>query len=126
MKEKLSMEEWAAQIASQLKEEYPTFRERSQKARDLFDQLCLNLAPDDQESNHLQAPNAVVEIIDRESGLLCRRYLEIEYDETGNGLRLCGDDIAGNPAQIVFLSSTALESMKDLQGRGPDAPRCKH
>lgn len=100
--------------------------DRSKLARELFDTI-LKMLPDNHEAaTQIASPNAVVEVVDSKTGKMYRRYLELEYDETENGLRLLGDDIGGNPVQIVYLSNSALERMKDLQGFGPDNPVCNH
>lgn len=72
----------------------------------------------------IAAPNAVVEVIDRETGRLFRRYLEITFDETDNGLRLFGETMAGEQTEIVFLSEEAIRKIADLRGKGLDKPRC--
>jgi hypothetical protein len=100
--------------------------------RRLFDGLCEKLSKDlsaDPSAglsiDHISAPNLVVEVLDAESGRLFRRYLELEFEENDNGIRLVGENMAGEAAQIVFLSETALKKMRDLRGYGRDTPRCK-
>jgi hypothetical protein len=92
--------------------------------RRLFDGLCESLL-EDASTDHIFAPNAVIEVIDTGSGRLYRRYLELSYDENDNGIRLMGETMSGDPAQIVFLSETALEKIRSLKGEGADAPPCK-
>ena len=98
--------------------------ERARLARRVSDELASRLSEEAPDTCHIAAPNAVVEVIDEASGHLYRRYLEVEYDESDNGLRLMGEDVAANPAQIVFLSEAALFRMRELRGGGPDEPRC--
>jgi hypothetical protein len=104
--------------------------------RRLFDGLCERLSADfstdlsedsseDSSVDHISAPNLVVEVLDTESGRLFRRYLELEFDENDNGIRLIGENMAGEEAQLVFLSETALKKMQDIRGYGRDTPRCK-
>jgi hypothetical protein len=93
--------------------------------RRLFDGLCEPLL-EDSSTDHIFAPNAVIEVIDTSSGRLYRRYLELSYDENDNGIRLMGETMSGDPAQIVFLSETALEKMRSLKGEGVEAPPCKN
>jgi hypothetical protein len=76
-------------------------------------------------TDHIAAPNAVLEVVDAGSLLLYRRYLELEYDENDNGIRLTGEDLTGKTVGIVFLSETALKKMNDLRGAGADSPPCK-
>ncbi|MDR1352223.1 MAG: hypothetical protein LBK05_02980 [Treponema sp.] len=92
--------------------------------RRLFDGLCEKLSKD-LSVDHISAPNLVVEVLDTESGRLFRRYLELEFDENDNGIRLIGENMAGEAAQLVFLSGTALRKMRDIRGCGRDTPRCK-
>ncbi|MDR2784692.1 MAG: hypothetical protein LBB83_02135, partial [Treponema sp.] len=65
------------------------------------------------------------EVLDAESGRLFRRYLELEFEENDNGIRLAGENMAGEPTHLVFLSETALKKMRDIRGHGRDTPRCK-
>lgn len=99
--------------------------EAAKAARALFDAVAGALLEDAPPASRIAAPNAVVEALDAQTGRLYRRYLELGYDEGPNGLRLMGEDLAGQPVQLVYLSDTALRSMHELQGHGPDEPRCK-
>lgn len=121
-----SREELAQQLAAWIEKNADTPHTRSRLLREVFDGACAALLKNAPAQTHIAAPNAVVEAVDAESGLLYRRYLEIEYEENDNGLRLIGEDISGLPAQIAFLSETALGRMHELRGKGPDAPRCDH
>jgi hypothetical protein len=76
-------------------------------------------------TDHIAAANAVLEVVDAASLRLYRRYLELEYEENDNGIRIVGEDLAGKSVGIVFLSETALKKMRDLRGAGADLPRCK-
>ena len=96
--------------------------ELSNAARKLFDGICGGITCG--ESIRLESDNAVLEIIDKNSGRLLRRYLELEYLETANGIMLTGENIAGEPAQIVYLSESAIGRIHELQGEGWDSPRC--
>lgn len=101
-------------------------RGRSAFMRMLFDAVSALPGPDNSESlSYISAPNAVVEVIDWESGVLFRRYLELDYDENDNGIRLRGEDMTGREISIVYLSGAAIEKMNDLQGHGIDKPRCE-
>ena len=99
--------------------------EQAKLARQLYDGLADRLREPAPDTRHITAPNAVVEVVDEATGRLYRRYLELAYEESDNGLRLLGEDISANPVQIVYLSETALARMKELRGGGPDAPRCQ-
>jgi hypothetical protein len=95
--------------------------------RRLFDGLCEKLPADgsgNSSIDHIAAPNLVVEVLDTESGGLFRRYLELEFDENDNGIRLIGENMAGEATQLVFLSEAALKKMRDIRGAGRNTPRC--
>lgn len=93
--------------------------------RSIFDHITETALQETYKSTDaIQAPNAVVEVIDEETGQLIRRYLELTYQENSNGLRLIGEDLAGQESQIVFLSETAIAKMQELQGNGADEPSC--
>ena len=55
--------------------------------RKLFDKIHENMIID-AEINQITSPNIVAEVIDEKTGLLFRRYLEIEYNENSNGLMI--------------------------------------
>ncbi|MCP1102090.1 hypothetical protein M2454_001690 [Aequitasia blattaphilus] len=126
MNEKQFIKNLAENIVEKLKTSATNTEEQGKLTRELFDEVTNILLKDQPDVTHLSAPNGVIEIIDTKNKHLYRRYLELAYDETGNGLRLLGDDIGGNPVQIVFLSNSALEQLNDLHGAGPDNPRCDH
>lgn len=118
--------ETAEAFAAAAKAQDLTPAEAARAARDLFDVVSETLLEDAPPVSHIAAPNAVVEAVDKDTGRLYRRYLELAYDETANGVRLLGEDMAGKPVQAVFLSDAALKSMHELQGSGPDEPQCKN
>ena len=124
MDSKISFEKLMDELTGWVNKNTASPGDRSRLARRLFDELASRLLEEVPGTCHISAPNAVVEVVDETSGHLYRRYLELEYDESDNGLRLMGEDIAANPAQIVFLSEAALSRMKELRGEGPDEPRC--
>lgn len=94
--------------------------------RRLFDALAQIWDEGAPPAIQLSAPNGVVEFVDGETGRLLRRWLELEYYENDNGIRLVGEDMAGKEAHIVYLSETALKKLHDLSGQGRDEPRCDH
>lgn len=99
--------------------------EQAIRLREIFDELTEQLLPAG-DVDQIEAPNAVLEVMDEVSGRLVRRYLELEYQENDNGIRLSGEDLTGHDVRIVFLSNQALEKIHDLQGQGRDDPRCDH
>ncbi len=74
--------------------------------------------------DRIHAESVVLEVTDAETGLSFRRSLPLSYTENANGILLAGEDVSGKSVQIAFLSSFAVEKMRDLSGKGPDAPRC--
>jgi hypothetical protein len=92
--------------------------------RRLFDGLSEKLL-ENTATDHITAANAVLEVLDDDTGRLYRRYLELGYEENDNGIRITGENMAGEETGIVFLSETALKKMGDLRGAGADTPRCK-
>ena len=91
--------------------------------RRLFDRIYESVIAD-AEINQITSQNIVAEVIDEKTGLLFRRYLEIEYNENSNGLMISGEDIKGEKSEIVFLSETAVSRMSELKGEGADKPSC--
>lgn len=74
----------------------------------------------------LEANEAVVEFLDKNTGTLFRRNLPINCIETANGIVLSGETMDGQPSKIAFLSETALQKINDLVGKGPDVPHHDH
>ena len=91
--------------------------------RKLFDKIHENMIID-AEISQIISPNIVAEVIDEKTGLLFRRYLEIEYNENYNGLMISGENIKGEKSEIVFLSETAVSRISELKGSGSDNPHC--
>lgn len=78
------------------------------------------------EIDRIQADEVTLEVVDAASGKLFRRKVPLSYVENDNGILLGGEDSSGAPSQIAFLSSAAMDKLRDLTGKGPDAPRCDH
>lgn len=91
--------------------------------RSIFDDISNKLTKNNEDL--ILAENIVVEVINKDSGNLYRRYLEIKYLENNNGLILEGEDLSGKDSKIVFMSESAILKIKDLQGMGLNKPRCK-
>lgn len=95
----------------------------SSELRTIFDKLTSEvLKKQNTEKKQITSPNLVVEVIDSNNGQLYRRYLEMEYTENANGIRLKGEDLGGNPSEIIFLSGYSIERIAELQGEGSDTP----
>lgn len=94
--------------------------------RNVFDGLSDKLKEQSKgEEKLIESENAVVEIIDKNTGMLYRRYLELRFHENSNGIIIEGENLSGEKSQIVFLSNSAIVKIKELHGEGPDEPRCK-
>lgn len=79
----------------------------------------------DQSFDCITAHQAVLQVEDASTGRLFTRLLPLSYTENSNGLTLDGEDAAGAPSRIVFLSETAVKKIDDVTGQGRDNPRCK-
>ena len=88
-------------------------------------QLAENeVSKEDEILDNIQAGSVVVEVKDRNTGLMFRRNLPIDYLETDNGVILSGETLSGSISEIAFLSDVAISRMNDLRGKGPDKSRC--
>jgi hypothetical protein len=115
-----AIDKTAGEIAEKLRGRQDAAALLRRLADGISERLLENTATD-----YISAPNAVLEVVDAGSLRLYRRYLELEYEENDNGIRLTGEDLAGKGVSVVFLSETALQKMNDLRGAGADSPRCK-
>ena len=125
MNNKMKVDELVVQLTKWIESNARSPLEKSQLLRKIVDEVSDLVIEDSDRISYITAPNAVVEVIDSQTGNLFRRYLELEYNENSNGLRLIGEDISGNDVQIAYLSETAIEHMHELGGNGPDQPRCE-
>ena len=74
--------------------------------------------------NEIHAHMVTLEVTDDRTGETFRRELPIEFQETANFLRLKGEDMSGNPSELVFISNTCMRRLKYLTGQGPDTDPC--
>ena len=79
---------------------------------------------EDESMDKIEANSAVIEVKDKNTGLLFRRYIPIDYLETDNGIIISGETLSGTVSEIAFLSDIALSRINDLRGKGPDKDRC--
>lgn len=101
-------------------------REKSQLVRRLFDKVIENLQKQSEDTFlSVQAPNVVIEVVDEKTGILFRRYLEIDYIENNYGLKITGETLEGENTHIAFLSNDAINRLHELKGSGFNEPRCK-
>ncbi len=76
------------------------------------------------ELNEIHASMVTLEVTDETTGETFRRELPIDFYETANFLRLKGEDLNGNPSELVFVSDTGMRRLKDLTGHGADSDPC--
>lgn len=76
------------------------------------------------EAAYLAADEVTLEIINRENQQVFRRTVPLQFEENHNGLKLLGENLDGQPSEIVFLSQQGLAKLGDLMGKGPDEDQC--
>ena len=83
-----------------------------------------NLAPNNAPLDFISCDEVTVEVKDKTTNRIFRRNLDISYIENSNGLKLMGENLKGEPSEIVFLSDTAMNKIIDVTGQGPNQSRC--
>ncbi|MBR3358144.1 MAG: hypothetical protein IKG46_10015 [Solobacterium sp.] len=76
------------------------------------------------EIYQITAGEVTVEVTDRTTGRTFRRTFPIDYLETSSVVRLRGEDLQGNPSEIVFFTSYGKKKLEDLTGQGIDYDPC--
>lgn len=89
-------------------------------------QMELRYQKVEKRPDHLSARQAIIEFKDSSQNRIYRRLLPLDYEENDNGILLKGEDLNGNSSSIAFLSSTAVEKIMALTGKGWENPRCNH
>ena len=79
---------------------------------------------DNQEIKEIFAAEIKIEVTDRNTGLVFHRTLPVDYYETANCLRLRGENVSGDPSELVFFSTAGLGHLRDMTGQGPDKDPC--
>ncbi len=77
-----------------------------------------------EELFEISADCVTLEVTDSASGKTFRRTLPLDYYENAHCLRLCGEDLNGETAQIVFFSKRGVDKLRDMTGDGPDKDPC--
>jgi len=77
-----------------------------------------------QELYQIIADHVVVEVTDSCTGQVFRRTFPIDYLETSAVVRLKGENLHGEPSEIVFFTSFGKKKMEDLTGNGIDYDPC--
>ncbi len=76
------------------------------------------------KATEITASMVTVEVTDEKTGIKCRRELPIDFLETANCLKLKGEGLNGEPAELVFYSNRGIDRLKNLIGQGPDEDSC--
>ena len=76
------------------------------------------------QPHHIHASSVTLTVIDDVTGQQYERQLPLDFIENANGILLSGEDAAGLPSCIVFLSQTYQDLLKDLIGKGANTTRC--
>lgn len=84
-----------------------------------------NLAPNNTPLDFISCDEITVEVKDKATNRFFRRNLDISYIENSNGLKLMGENLKGEPSEIVFLSDTAVNKIIDVTGQGLNKSRCR-
>lgn len=91
----------------------------------ILDYFNNNLTPNNNTPlDFISCDEVTVEVEDKATNRIFRRTLDISYIENSNGLKLAGENLKGEPSEIVFLSDTAINKIIDVTGQGLNKSRC--
>ena len=90
----------------------------------ILDYFNNNLTSNNTSLDFISCDEVTVEIKDKTTNRIFRRTLDISYIENSNGLKLMGENLKGEPSEIVFLSDTAINKIIDVTGQGLNKSRC--
>ncbi|WWD82800.1 hypothetical protein TEGL_11950 [Terrisporobacter glycolicus ATCC 14880 = DSM 1288] len=90
----------------------------------ILDYFNNNLTPNNTPLDFISCDEITIEIKDKTTNRIFRRNLDISYIENSNGLKLMGENLKGEPSEIVFLSDTAINKIIDITGQGLNKSRC--
>lgn len=79
----------------------------------------------DTETEYINASKVTIHVQDEAAGRIYSRLLPLTYRENNNGLVLSGENVSGEPSEIVFFSETAVDKVSDITGHGEDHSPCK-
>lgn len=77
------------------------------------------------DTEYIRASQVTVHVQDEADGRVYSRLLPLTYRENSNGLVLRGENVSGEPSEIVFFSETAADKVSDITGQGEDHSPCK-
>lgn len=84
-----------------------------------------NLTPNNTPLDFISCDEITIEVKDKDTNRIFRRNLDISYIENSNGLKLTGENLNGEPSEIVFFSDTAMNKIIDVTGQGLNKSRCR-
>lgn len=90
----------------------------------ILDYFNDNLTPNNAPIDFISCDEIAVEVKDKTTNRIFRRNLDVSYIENSNGLKLMGENLKGEPSEIVFLSDTAINKIIDVTGQGLNKSRC--
>lgn len=90
----------------------------------ILDYFNDNLTPNNSPIDFISCDEITVEVKDKTTNRIFRRNLDVSYIENSNGLKLMGENLRGEPSEIVFLSDTAINKIIDVTGQGLNKSRC--
>lgn len=90
----------------------------------LIEHFNNNLTPNNAPLDFISCDEITVEVKDKTTNRIFRRNLDVSYIENSNGLKLMGENLKGEPSEIVFLSDTAINKIIDVTGQGLNKSRC--
>lgn len=80
--------------------------------------------PNNKHLDFISSDEITVEVKDKDTNKIFRRTLDMSYIENSNGIKMQGEDLKGNPSEIVFLSNPAINKIIDVTGKGLNKSRC--
>lgn len=74
--------------------------------------------------SRVSAEQVRLAVTDKSTGRVFVRALPMSYAENHNGITLSGENLSGEEVKMVYLSSGAIDKIKELRGEGENSPRC--
>lgn len=90
----------------------------------ILDYFNEHLTPNNNPLDLISSDEITVEVKDNNTNKIFRRVLDISYTENSNGIKMTGENLKGQPSEIVFLSDTAINKIIDVTGKGLNKSRC--
>ena len=90
----------------------------------ILDYFNEHLTPNNNPLDLISSDEITVEVKDNNTNKIFSRVLDISYTENSNGIKMTGENLKGQPSEIVFLSDTAINKIIDVTGKGLNKSRC--